>query len=57
METETSSADEGEAMRIDEAPLLQDWRDQYLNWINQGVLYPQTALGRDDSPGGRSLLS
>ena len=31
METETSSADEAEAIQIDEAPLLQDWRDQYLD--------------------------
>ena len=40
METEIEiySADEGEAMQIDEAPLLQDWRDQYLDWINRGVL-------------------
>ena len=38
MKTETSSADEGEAMQIDEAPLSQDWRDQYLDWINRGVL-------------------
>ena len=30
-ETETSSADEGEAMQIDEAPLSQDWRDHYLD--------------------------
>ena len=28
---ETSSMDDAEAMEIDEAPLLQDWRDQYLN--------------------------
>ena len=33
-ETETSSADEAEAMQIDETPLSQDWRDKYLNWIN-----------------------
>ena len=25
---------EAEAMQIDEAPLLQDWHDQYLDWIN-----------------------
>jgi hypothetical protein len=31
METETSSADEAEAMQIDEAPFLQDWHDQYLD--------------------------
>ena len=36
--TEAPSEDEGEAMQIDEAPLSQDWRDQYLNWINRGVL-------------------
>ena len=32
------SADVGEALQIDEAPLSQDWRDQYLDWINRGVL-------------------
>ena len=37
-ETETSSADEAEAMQIDEPPLLQDWHDQYLDWIDRGVL-------------------
>jgi hypothetical protein len=37
-ETEPSSADEGEAMQIDEAPPSQDWRNQYLDWINRGVL-------------------
>ena len=37
-ETEISSADEGEAMQINEAPLSQDWRDQYLDWINQRIL-------------------
>ena len=31
---ETSSMDEAEAMEIDEAPLSQDWSDQYLDWIN-----------------------
>ena len=36
METETdiSSADEAESMQIEEALPSQDWRDQYLNWIN-----------------------
>ena len=38
MEIETSSADEAEAMQIVKAPLLQDWHDQYLDWINRGVL-------------------
>ena len=37
-ETEVSSEDEGEAMQIDKATLSQDWRDQYLDWINRGVL-------------------
>ena len=37
-ETEAPSEDEGEAMQIDKAPLSQDWRDQYLDWINRGVL-------------------
>ena len=48
METETkiSSADEGEAMQIDEAPLSQDWRDQYLNRINRGVLPSDHAEAR-----------
>ena len=32
-----TSMDEAEAMEIDEAPLSQDWRDQYLDWINRGV--------------------
>ena len=36
-ETEASSSDEAEAMQIDEAPFLRDWRDQYLDWINRGV--------------------
>ena len=35
---ETSSMDEAEAMEIDEALLSQDWHDQYLDWINRGVL-------------------
>jgi hypothetical protein len=38
IESEASSQDEGEAMQIDEAPLLQNWRNQYLDWINRGVL-------------------
>jgi len=31
IETVTFLADEAEEMQIDEAPLLQDWRDQYLD--------------------------
>ena len=43
---ETSSMDEAEAMEIDEAPLSQDWRDQYLDWINRGVLPSDRAQAR-----------
>jgi hypothetical protein len=34
----TSSADEAEAIVIDEAPTSQDWRAQYLDWMIRGVL-------------------
>ena len=34
----TSSADEAEAMEIDEAPTSQNWRAQYLDWMIRGVL-------------------
>ena len=37
-ETEISSADEAEAMEIDETPPSRDWRSQYLEWMNRGVL-------------------
>jgi hypothetical protein len=30
---ETSSTDEAEAMEIDEAATLKDWRAQYLDWM------------------------
>ncbi|XP_039797807.1 uncharacterized protein LOC120662800 [Panicum virgatum] len=43
---ETSSTDEAKAMEIDEAPLSQDWRDQYLDWINRGVLPSDRAQAR-----------
>ena len=48
METETkiSSADEVEAMQIDEVPLSRDWRDQYLDWMNQGVIPSDRAQAR-----------
>ena len=45
-ETEISSADEGEAIQVDEAPLSQDWLDQYLDWINRGVLHSDRAKAR-----------
>ena len=34
----TTSADEAEAMEVDEAPTSQDWRIQYLNWMIRGIL-------------------
>jgi len=46
IETETPSVEEGEAMQIGEASPLQDWRDQYLSWINQGVLPSDRAQAR-----------
>ena len=42
----TSSADEAEAMEIDEAPTSQDWRAQYLDWMIQGVLPSNRAQAR-----------
>ena len=35
---ETSLVDEAEAMEIDEAPSLQDWRTLYLDWMIRGIL-------------------
>ena len=35
---ETSSTDEAEVMEINEAPLLRDWRTQYLDWMIRGIL-------------------
>jgi len=46
IETETSSANMAEAMQIDEAPPRQDWHDQYLDWINGGVLPSDRAQAR-----------
>ena len=43
---ETSSMDEAEAMEIDEAPPLQDWRTQYLDWMIRGVLPSDHAQAR-----------
>ena len=55
-EAETSSTDEGEAMQIDEAPLSQDWRDQYLNWINRGVLPSDRAQARRVASQAKSFV-
>ena len=43
---ETSSMDEVEAMVIDEAPSLQDWRTQYLDWMIRGILPSDRAQAR-----------
>jgi len=42
----TASADEAEAMEIDEAPTSQDWRVQYLHWMIRGVLPSNRAQAR-----------
>ena len=34
----TTSADEAEAMEVDEAPASRDWHVQYLDWMIRGVL-------------------
>ena len=34
----TTSADEAEAMEVDEAPTSRDWRVQYLDWMIRGAL-------------------
>jgi hypothetical protein len=43
---ETSSTDETEAMEIDEAPTLQDWCAQYLDWMIRGILPSDRAQAR-----------
>ena len=43
---ETSSADEAEAMEIDEAPPPREWRTQYLDWMIRGVLPSDRARAR-----------
>ena len=42
----TTSADEAEAMEVDEAPTSRDWRVQYLDWIIRGVLPSNHAQAR-----------
>ena len=42
----TTSADEAEAMEVDEAPTSQDWRVQYLDWMIRGVLPSKCAQAR-----------
>ncbi|XP_039818801.1 uncharacterized protein LOC120681372 [Panicum virgatum] len=55
-ETEISSADEAGAMQIDEAPSSQDWRDQYLNRINRGVLPSDRAQARRIARRAKSFI-
>ena len=43
---ETASADEAEAMEVDEAPTSRDWCVQYLDWIIRGVLPSNRAQAR-----------
>ena len=45
-EADTSSADEAEAMEIDEAPSPRDWHTQYLDWMIRGVLPSDRAQAR-----------
>ena len=42
----TTSADEAEAMEVDEAPTPQDWRIQYLDWMIRGFLPSNRAQAR-----------
>src|SRR6185312_2906333 len=43
---ETSSMDDAEAMEIDDAPSLQDWRTLYLDWMIRGILPLDRAQAR-----------
>ena len=42
----TTSADEAEAMEVDEAPASRDWRVQYLDWMIREVLPSDRAQAR-----------
>ena len=42
----TTSADEAEAMEVDEAPTSRDWRIQYLDWMIRGILPSNRAQAR-----------
>jgi hypothetical protein len=55
-EAETSSVDEAEAMEIDEAPHLQDWRTQYLDWMIRGVLPADRAHARHITRWAKSFV-
>ena len=58
METgiDISSADEAEAMEIDEAPPSRDWRAQYLNWMIRGVLPSDRAQARGIARRAKSFI-
>src|SRR6185436_12325641 len=42
----TTSADEAEAMEVDEAPTSRDWHVQYLDWMIRGILPSNRAHAR-----------
>ena len=48
--------DEAEAMEIDEAPLLRDWRTQYLDWMIRGILPLDHALARHLARRAKSFI-
>ena len=43
-------------MEIDEAPTLQDWRAQYLDWMIRGVLPSNRAQARRLSMRAKSFI-
>src|SRR6185312_7288643 len=53
---ETSSMDDAEAMEIDDAPSLQDWRTLYLDWMIRGILPSDRAQARRLSRRAKSFV-
>ena len=53
---ETSSMDEAEAMEIDEAPTLRDWRTQFLDWMIRGILPSDRAQARRHARRAKSFI-
>ncbi|XP_039778255.1 uncharacterized protein LOC120645538 [Panicum virgatum] len=54
--TEISSADEAEAMQIDEASPSRDWRNQYLEWMNRGFQPSYRAQARHIARQAKSFI-
>ena len=52
----TTSADEAEAMEVDEAPASRDWRVQYLDWMIRGVLPSDRAQARQLARRAKSFV-